>query len=338
MESNSLPEYIKNLAQSLANNAENETSPLENDVLPMDDFVYSEPLLLHPTPPKINLQYREFEFDTVTLESGEIKKEHKSARYFVEDLGQNTTLEMIYVPGGTFMMGASEEDGYELPQHQVSVSAFHIGKFEVTQKQWEAVMHHNLSANQGGDFPVERVSWHDATEFCNRLSTITSRHYRLPSEAEWEYACRAGTTTPFSFGTEITTQLANYWDSNAPEKLPMDALPPSEGCVGAYSFEGVTYLQTQKVGSFFPNAFGLYDMHGNVYELCQDAWHDDYENAPNDGSAWGSGKDASLVVIRGGSFDYYEDNCRSAYRNETGANYRYHGTGFRVACSLSCAE
>ena len=140
----------------------------------MQEFVYPEPPQLGQTPPT-DFQYSIFEFDTVILESEELKTEHKSVRYFVEDLGQNTTLEMICIPSGTFMMGASEEDRYEVPQHQVNISAFHIGKFEITQKQWEAVIHHNLSANQGADLPVENVSWCDAIEFCNRLSNITGK-------------------------------------------------------------------------------------------------------------------------------------------------------------------
>jgi formylglycine-generating enzyme required for sulfatase activity len=328
MQNNNLPEHYENLIQSAVER-------MENVILPMQKFVYPKPLQLHQIPPRIDFRYSVFEFDTVILENGEIKAEHKSAMYFFEDLGQNVSLEMIYIPGSTFMMGASEEDGYEVPQHQVHIDAFHIGKFEITQQQWTAIMHHNLSANQGADLPVENVSWYDAIEFCSRLSIITGRHYRLPSEAEWEYACRAGTTTSFGFGSEITTQLANYWDINATDNSTVDSPPPSEGCIAAYSPDSVEYLQTRRVGSFFPNAFGLYDMHGNVYEFCQDTWHDNYNDAPNDGSAWGSGGNVDSVVIRGGSFDYYEDDCRSAYRSETGANYRYHGTGFRVVCSLN---
>ena len=120
------------------------------------------------------------------------------------------------------------------------------------------------------------------------------------------------TTMSYAFGNEIDTNLANYWateDDNA-------------------------ILATKPVGSYYPNAFGLYDMHGNVYELCYDAWHNNYEGAPNDGTAWANGNESQLVVIRGGSFDYYEDKCRSAYRNETPNYYRYHGTGFRIACSI----
>ena len=328
MESSNLPEHIKDLIQSTVDR-------MENVILPMQQFVYPESPQIRQALPRTDVQHHTFEFNTVTLENSEIKTCRKLARYFIEDLGQNTTLEMIYIPSGTFMMGSSEKDDYEVPQHQVNVSAFHMGKFEITQKQWEAVMYHNLSANQGADLPVENISWYDAVEFCNRLSMITGKHYRLPSEAEWEYACRAGTTSSFSFGAEINTQLANYWDIDATVNSTVDSQLSSEGCVAAYNPDGVQYLQTMGVGSFFPNAFGLYDMHGNVYELCQDAWHDDYINAPNDGSAWGSGKDSGLVVIRGGSFDYYDHDCRSASRCETGVNYRYHGTGFRVACSLS---
>ncbi len=328
MENSDLPDYIKEVIQAA-------TDYVENVVFPMQKFVYPDRPELRQAPTKSEFEYRTFEFDTVLLENGEIKTKHQSVKYFVEDLGHNTALEMIYIPGGTFMMGASEEEGYEVPQHEVAVSAFHLGKFEVTQGQWKAVMHHNLSENQGVDLPVENVSWCDAAEFCNRLSRMAGRHYRLPSEAEWEYACRAGTTTSFSFGSAITAQLANYLDVNAPVNSTEASQPPSGGYVGVFSSDGVQYLQTRRVGSYFPNAFGLYDMHGNVYELCQDAWHDDYHNAPNDGSAWGSGKDTGLVVIRGGSFCYYDDNCRSAYRSETGWNYRYPGTGFRVACSLS---
>lgn len=118
----------------------------------------------------------------------------------------------------------------------------------------------NLSANQGAALQVYNVSWCDAINFCNRLSIITGRHYRLPSEAEWEYARRAGTTTPFSFGTEITTQLANYWDTDATDNYStVDSQTPSEGCFAAYSPDGVEYLHTRQVGSFFPNAFGLYE-------------------------------------------------------------------------------
>ncbi|MEG4961213.1 MULTISPECIES: formylglycine-generating enzyme family protein [unclassified Microcoleus] len=313
---------------------------MENVIKPMQNFIYPPMLKSSITPIKREFQYSVFEFDTITLEDDEIRNERKQARYFIEELGNEATLEMVYIPSGSFLMGASNDESiyyYENPQHLVNVPAFHIGKFEISQSQWEYVMQHNLSAHQGANLPVENVSWLDASEFCRRLSLITGRSYRLPSEAEWEYACRAGTNTPFTFGKDINTKIVNYWDTNETDDDQDQNLPmPPEGCVVAYSPEGIQYLQTKPVGSFFPNAFGLYDMHGNVYELCQDAWHDDYEGAPTDGSAWLSEDEgeARLIVIRGGSFDYFEDDCRSACRSWIGDNYRYHGTGFRVACSL----
>jgi formylglycine-generating enzyme required for sulfatase activity len=159
----------------------------------------------------------------------------------------------------------------------------------------------------------------EAVEFCARLSKKTGKSYRLPSESQWEYACRAGTTTPFHFGETITLGLANY-DSRY-----------------TYGIQPTTKYrqQTTEVGSFPPNAFGLYDMHGNVLEWCADVWHDNYNGAPADGSAWESGEDNSLRVLRGGSWNYIPQTCRSASRswyllNSTGKIY-----GFRVALTAS---
>ncbi len=150
--------------------------------------------------------------------------------------------------------------------------------------------------------PVERVSWLDAVEFCRRLSKQTGKEYRLPSEAEWEYACRAGTTTPYYFGESITKELANYAGS-----------------------------ETTAVGKYPPNAFGLYDMHGNVWEWCQDNWHDNYQGAPNDGIARVS-SNSSNYVIRGGSWGSYPNLCRSAYRNSYLRDDRSLDLGLRVVC------
>ncbi len=296
---------------------------------PIQNFVYPNKLVEKTNKLTRSIQLKTFKFDTVTLQSdGKIIKTRKRSQYFTEDLGNGIILEMIYVPAGSFLMGVSQTEieqnqiysGNEQPQHLVNVPAFFLGKFSLTQEQWKAIMGHNLSAYQGENappnLPVETTSWLDATEFCQRLSLKTGRNYRLPSEAEWEYACRAETTTLYNFGDEINTDLANYWDiGNTDDNAPI-------------------VLETKPVGSYYPNAFGLYDMHGNVYELCQDAWHDHYEGAPTDGSAWGNSGENGLVVIRGGSFDYYDSNCYSAYRSETASNYRYHGTGFRVACSV----
>ncbi|MFM6071877.1 MAG: formylglycine-generating enzyme family protein, partial [Dolichospermum sp.] len=167
-----------------------------------------------------------------------------------------------------------------IPQHEVTIKPFSMGKYPITQAQWQAVaalpqvnqeLKPNPSRFKGAKRPVERVSWHDAVEFCARLSNHSQRPYRLPSEAEWEYACRAGTITPFHFGETITTELANYNGNNT----------YGDGPKGVYRGE------TTEVGSFkIANEFGLYDMHGNVWEWCQDDWHNNYEGAPTDGSAW----------------------------------------------------
>jgi formylglycine-generating enzyme required for sulfatase activity len=304
---------------------------------PMQKFVYPPIQPLTPNLSKCNFQYQLFEFEVAIVEGSEIKKVRKQGICFVENLDETVTLEMVQIPSGRFLMGTPQEEmdygECESQQHLVNVPSFCIGKFEVTQSQWQVVMHHNLSMSKGFNLPVENVSWQDAIEFCHRLSSLTGRCYRLPSEAEWEYACRAGSTTPFYFGDKLTTQLANYWDTN--EERQQDEDPPQRGSVGIAGLGSVGYLQTQPVGSYPPNAFGLYDMHGNVFELCQDGWHDNYLGAPTDGSAWGSGEETGMVVIRGGSFDYYEDRCRSDDRSETRVNYRYHGTGFRVACSVN---
>jgi formylglycine-generating enzyme required for sulfatase activity len=304
-------------------------------VEPIEKFVYPPSDLQNASPKDV--QYQVFEFETLIVEGSETKRDRKQANCFVEYLGESVILEMVQIPAGSFWMGALEGDEEgdmegECP-HLVNISSFCIGKYEVTQAQWEALMHQNLSMNKGEALPVENVSWQDAVEFCRRLSLLTGRRYRLPSEAEWEYACRAGTTTPYYFGSKMTTQLANYWDTD--EENPQSDIPPYEGAIGVIQPNSVTYLQTQPVGSYPPNAFGLYDMHGNVFELCQDASHHGYSGAPTDGSAWGSGEESRVVMIRGGSFDYYDYKCRSAYRADTQVNYRYHGTGFRVVCSIS---
>jgi formylglycine-generating enzyme required for sulfatase activity len=279
---------------------------------------------------------RTFEFETATVEVAEndiqIHRHRQQVWFFSEPLGNNIELEMVYIPSGTFTMGApeSEEESIEdeRPQHQVSVPAFFLGKYPVTQAQWRAVANlpkykRNLKPNPSGfsgdNRPVEKVSWYDAVEFCQRLSQHTGRDYRLPSEAEWEYACRAGTQTPFYFGETITTDLANY-DGDV---------------VYGRGKKGKDRRETTDVGSFPANGWGLFDMHGNVWEWCADDWHDNYEGAPTDGSAWIDNEDRTKTdkLLRGGCWNEYPHGCRSAGRNWWQPDLTFHDDGFRVACA-----
>jgi formylglycine-generating enzyme required for sulfatase activity len=270
-----------------------------------------------------------------------IHQRHGYAQYFVEDLGNGVTLDMVLIPSGTFCMGSpkdgSEHGRNETPQHTVALPAFFMGKYPVTQSQWRAVaalsqVNQKLDADpsnfKGDNRPVERVSWLDAVEFCDRLSQHTGRHYRLPSEAEWEYACRAGTTTPFHFGETITTHLANYDGTDDPD----GKWSGSYGC----GPKGIYRKETTPVGSFkVANAFGLYDMHGNVWEWCQDHWHTTYNGAPTDGRAWIDTETAKSAcrLLRGGSWDNAPWDCRSARRNYYGSGVHFYSVGLRLVCS-----
>ncbi len=217
-------------------------------------------------------------------------------------------IEMVPVPEGSFLMGSPKNEEWhsddEGPQHRVTVPSFYIGKYEVTQAQWRAVMGANPSRFKGDNLPVERVSWDDAKEFCRRLSQMTGEEYRLPTEAEWEYACRARTTGPVAGD--------------------LDAM----GWIGSNSNS-----RTHPVGRKQPNAFGLYDMHGNVREWCEDDWHDSYENAPSDGSAWVEKPSRGLYrVFRGGSWHQGLPNSRSASRTvRVEPGFRDGQVGFRLA-------
>ncbi|QSV74142.1 MAG: SUMF1/EgtB/PvdO family nonheme iron enzyme [Aphanizomenon flos-aquae KM1D3_PB] len=258
---------------------------------------------------------------------------------FIQDLANDTQLEMMLVPGGTFIMGSPpkelERRDNESPQHSVTVQPFFMGKYQVTQAQWRFVaqlaqvnreLEQDPSNFKGDNRPVEQVSWEDAVEFCDRLSQYTGRIYRLPSEAEWEYACRAGTKTPFHFGETITTDLANY-DGTDNESM---------GWSGSYDSgpKGVYREETTEVGSFeVANNFGLYDMHGNVWEWCQDDWHGKYKGAPIDGSAWLDNEESSNTkLLRGGSWALNPEDCRSAYRSNGLLDDHYDHIGFRVVC------
>ncbi|MGB6301346.1 MAG: formylglycine-generating enzyme family protein [Rivularia sp. (in: cyanobacteria)] len=269
--------------------------------------------------------------------------------HFIEELGNGVQLEMVLIKGGTFLMGTPDEEierlvkkfddeeyfRREAPQHQVTVPNFFMGRYQVTQKQWKAVaelpqVEKKLESEPSyfkddNNLPVECISWYDAVEFCARLSNHTGRRYSLPTEAEWEYACRAGTTTPFHFGETISGDLANYRASST----------------YANEAKGEYREKTTPVGQFPPNAFGLYDMHGNLDEWCLDDYHDNYEGAPTDGSAWFDKENDNLSqkqgrgVLRGGSWPFNPQICRSASRN--GSDTRdndNNGIGFRVVCAV----
>ena len=260
---------------------------------------------------------------TVNASGKIINRQPLNAKYFTEDLGNSVTLEMAEIPGGGFLMGSPADEKQRLdtesPQHKVTVKPFFMGKFAVTQAQYQAIMGNNPSNFKGEKRPVEQVSWNDATEFCQKLTEKTGRTYRLPSEAEWEYACRAGTTTPFHFGETITTKLANYNGTNTYANEP----------------KGEYRQETIEVGSFPRNAFGLCDMHGNVWEWCQDTWHDNYNGAPTDGSAWIENGNDPRRVLRGGSWLLNPALCRSAYRLLNFPDDDTYGFGLRVVCGVA---
>ncbi|MEA5568942.1 SUMF1/EgtB/PvdO family nonheme iron enzyme [Anabaena sp. UHCC 0399] len=272
-----------------------------------------------------------FDFETVTVgKQGNITRHYiKQAEYFVEDLNNGVELEMVSIPGGSFIMGASKDESGtvedERPQHLVTLKPFFLGKYLITQAQWREVanfpkikyeLESEPSYFKGDNLPVECISWYEAQEFCARLSQKTGRVYRLPSEAKWEYACRANTTSPFYFCATITRDLANYYE------------------------EQQTHFrvnQTSEVGIFPANSFGLYDMHGNVWEWCADYQHEDYQDAPSDGSVWEIDGNAEYRMLRGGAWDYDFSYCRSASRYYENPSTRNESFSFRVVCCLDNA-
>ncbi len=316
---------------------------ISDDFPPVEEFIFEVATIII----ELELEIQRFEVATIELErklsalgrkAPVIKRSRQQAHCFIEDLRNGVELEMVSIPEGSFLMGSPinepKRSSYESPQHQVTVPPFFMGKYPVTQAQWKAVaalsqvnreLNRDPSKFKGANRPVEQVSWYDAVEFCDRLSQYTGKSYSLPSEAEWEYACRARTTTPFHFGETITSELANY-----------DATE-----VYGAGVKGTSRGETTPVGSFeVANTFGLYDMHGNVWEWCLDDWHDNYEGAPTDGSPWFDNKNDNFyqkqgrTVLRGGSWDYYPLNCRSAYRTCTYSRVnRNNDIGFRIVCA-----
>ena len=242
-----------------------------------------------------------------------------SPTVITEILPKGILLEMVKIPAGRFLMGTEEAEVIrlckehetdwlknEMPQHRVNLQEFYLGKYPVTQEQYQAIMGTNPSNfKDNPKNPVENVSWNDAQAFCQKLNEKTGKKYRLPSEAEWEYACRAGTQTRYYFGDD--------------EKL-----------LGEYAwYSENSGSKTHPVEQKKPNNWGLYDMHGNVWEWCEDGWHENYQNAPKDGSSWNNNhSQTNLRILRGGSWGSDPRNCRSAYRFYDVD--RYYFNGFRV--------
>jgi formylglycine-generating enzyme required for sulfatase activity len=227
-------------------------------------------------------------------------------------LSGDIALEMVWIPSGKFMMGRApgefESLDSEDPQREVIITGFWIGKYEVTQEQWQAVMGNNPAYFKGEKRPVERVSWNKAQEFIEKLNEITRKKFRLPSEAEWEYACRAGTTTRFYWGDDHDySEIDEYaW------------------------YSGNSDSQTHEAGQKRPNAWGLYDMSGNVWEWCEDDWHTSYHGAPTTGEPWIDSPRSHLRILRGGSWRN-NNYCRSATRADTNQSFPSGRVGFRLA-------
>ena len=287
-----LSDYTRNELQDFRNLLELR----DEDIAPIEARLNPSPKAKTETEPEV----------TESVES--VSDSQPTVENKTENLGNGVILDMVYIPGGTFMMGSPKGEGKnnEKPQHEVTVRAFYMGKYPITQAQYQQVMGKNPShfKDKGDERPVESVSWHDAIQFCQKLSKQTGTEYRLPTEAEWEYACRAGTNTNYYFGDDLTSDLANY---------------------------GHNVGKTTAIGHYPPNTFGLYDMHGNVWEWCQDDWHGNYNGASTDGSARILEK-GSKKLIRSGSWSINLNGCRSATRD---SNYPVVGNidvGFRVVC------
>jgi len=286
-------------------------------------------------------------FETVSLNSsgGLIKRFSARVEVREEPLGNDISLSLVHIPAGVFQMGSRNEGGYadEMPLHPAYVSSFWLGRAPVTQAQWRQVMHSLPPCRfHDPDLPVETINWMEADQFCRQLSKLTGRSFTLPSETHWEYACRAGTRTPFNIGDTITTDYVNYVGEHTYRDGP----------------QGVYRHGPNRAGDFAPNPWGLFDMHGNVWEFCQDSWCDDYTAAPvtatariavgqsevraigskfETGANWlnrywnGRGQGSrSFRVARGGSWHETPMHCRSAARLRVAENERLEYYGLRV--------
>jgi len=234
-------------------------------------------------------------------------------------------IELVFIPLGDFMMG-SDKEADEKPVHRVGIrEGFYMGRYEVTQRQWQQVMGDNPSYFKGENLPVEHVSWNDAQQFLQKLNAMNDGFfYRLPSEAEWEYACRAGTTGDYAGNLD---SIAWYPNNSGRQYLDAMEIAGSSNYVKRITDNGG---QTHPVGQKQSNAFGLYDMHGNVWEWCADYYHENYNGVPTDGSAWLSGGDSRYRVLRGGSWLIVAYFQRSALRTKLEPESRNYDFGIRV--------
>ena len=253
--------------------------------------------------------------------AGELPVEGKEQSETIS-LPGNIPLEMVWIPGGTFQMGRypGEQESYdkEEPQHAVTVGGFWLGKYEVTKAQWTAVMETtpwsgHMHVLDHPESPAVQVSWNDAQAFIAALNTHTGQTFRPPSEAEWEYACRAGTTTRFYWGDDPSCTTGNAY------------------CWWAYNAYNVGKRYANVVGLKAPNGFGLFDMSGNTLEWCEDDWHSNYTGAPQSGIPWVDSPRGSCRVIRGGGWYYSGIGCRSAFRFDSIPSFKDIHMGFRLA-------
>lgn len=275
-----------------------------------------------------NLKTFRFYTETVDSKGQTVLRRQHQAKYFSQEVNSDSTIDMVRIPDSRYMMGGPKYElkrgNYETPVHTVAVESAFISKTLITQRQWRKVsalpkIRRDLKSNpsyfKGDDRPVESVSWLDASEFCDRLSKLSGKTYSVPSEALWESACRANTTTPFSFGSTVTSEHANY--SNAHSYASEDT--------------GLPLRETTDVERFLPNAYGLYDMHGNVWEWCSDTWHETYRGAPKIARSWSNGGDSRRRVVRGGSWADEPSKLRSASRSGYASTSLNRIIGFRVS-------
>jgi len=266
-------------------------------------------------------------------------KEVAPAKELTLDLGGEVTMKLVLVPAGKFMMGSTQDQqdaakkelakagipdadlSDEGPQREVTISKpFYLGVYEVTQAQYEQIMGKNPSNFKDAKNPVETVSWDEAVEFCKKLSEKTGKKVHLPTEAQWEYACRAGSKTMFSFGDDVAElhKYGNYCDKSNTLGVPWQDKAHDDG-----------HDKTAPVGSFKANAFGLYDMHGNVWEWCADGYQDSYKGLEDKDPP--GPKDGTLRVLRGGGWFGTPVFCRSANRIRNVPGFRFSLIGLRVA-------